>query len=77
MFDKSVITICVPPKLQLRDGKLSENFGLKQQTDKKNKIKKEVEVLLDGATDVITFTWIILEACFEEIPVYAKKGILS
>lgn len=65
MFDKSVITICVPPKLQLRVGKLSE-------TDK-NKIKKEVEVLLGGATDIITCTWIILEACFEEMPLYTKK----
>lgn len=35
LFDKSVIPICVPPKLQLRVAKLSENFGLKQQTDKK------------------------------------------
>lgn len=77
MFDKSVITICVPPKLQLRVGKLSENFGLKQQTDRKNKIKKEVEVLLGGATDIITCTWIILEACFEEMPLYAKKRLLS
>lgn len=76
MFDKSVVMICVSPELVIESRQTFWKFRFKSKTDKNNKIKKEVEltwVLPCGATDIITCRWVILDACFEEMPVYEKK----
>lgn len=68
--------ICVSPELVIESRQTFWKFRFKSKTDKNNKIKKEVEltwVLPCGATDIITCRWVIVDACFEEMPVYEKK----